>query len=189
MGLTIKKFMMFDLLVLTVMAIIADVLGYFASRQAFAFLYIALSIPVMLIAYIRWDIKALIIPVLIMVLHLILYRGGTFLAQSIYVLSILSTALSMIWFKFIRRDGIKDEFILLSTYYLTAYIALFMFHVLAMAVSGEIQWVTLIIRHSVNVILGWLILFIASKQQDLLVDMKAYLKRQIEERRQEEGRY
>ncbi len=185
---TIKKFMMFDLLTLCVIAIIVDVVGYFASRSDLVFLYVALSIPVMLIAYIRWDIKALVLPGVTILLHVILYRDDHILATMVYLLSIASTAVSMIWFKVFKRNRIKEEFLLLSLYYVSGYALMFLFQAYASHLMGEIQWLTLLIRHSVNFILGWIILFIASKQEDLLVDMKGYLLRSIEERKKEEGR-
>lgn len=188
MALTIKKFMIFDLIVLTIIAVVVDVVGFFASKTDLKFLYVALSFIVMMIAYIRWDFKALVIPVVIVILHMILYQGGTFVTQMIYALSIFSISLSMIWFKFVKRDQIKDEVLLLTGYFITGYLALFMLQAWASYVSGEVQWVTLLVRHSVNFILGWVVLFIASKQEDLLVGMKAYLLRSIEERKKEEGR-
>lgn len=186
---TIKKFMTFDLLVLTVIASIVDIVGYFASKTDLKFLYIALSVVVMMIAYIRWDYKAFVIPVVIVLLHLILYRGQTFWTSLVYASSIFSIGVSMIWFKIVKRDHIKQEVLLLTLYFMTGYISMFFLQALASYISGEVQWLTLIIRHSVNFILGWVIFMIASRQEDLLVDMKAYLLRSIEERRKEEGRY
>lgn len=188
MVLTIKKFMMFDLIVLTIIAIVVDIVGYFASQTDLKFLYVALSVVVMMIAYIRWDYKALVIPLVIAILHLILYKGGTFVTQMIYVISLFSTSLGMIWFKLVKRDQIKDEALLITGYFLTGYVSLFLIQALASYVSGDVQWVTLLIRHSVNAILGFVIFFMATKQQDLCVNMKAYLLRSIEERKKEEGR-
>ncbi len=183
---TIKKFMTYDLIVLTLMAIVVDIIGYFASQSDLVFLYVSLSIPVILIAYIRWGYKALVINLMIIVLHLILYRGIQVLPMIIYLVSLASISLSMIWFKITKKDGIKDEVLLITMYYLTAYLILFLLQALAQFVEGgEIQWITLLIRHSVNIILGWVILVIASKQQDLMVDMNTYLLKQIEERKKE----
>lgn len=188
-ALTIKKFMTFDLLVLTVIALIVDIVGYFASKTDLKFLYVALSFVVMLIAYIRWDYKAFIIPVVVTLLHFALYRGGTLLSNMVYAVSIFSVGSSMVWFKLAKRDEIKNEVLLLTLYYVTGYVIMFLFQALASSIVGEVQWETLLIRHSVNFILGWFIFFIASKQEDLLVNMKKYLLRSIEERRKEEGRY
>ena len=183
---TIKKFMTFDLLVLTIMAVVVDVIGYFASQSELVFLYVSLSIPVILIAYIRWGYKALVINLVIVVLHLILYRGIQVIPMMIYLISLLSISVSMIWFKFTKKNGIKDEVLLITLYFLTAYTTLFFIQALAQYVEGgEIQWVTLLIRHSVNIILGWVILMIASRQEDLMVDMNVYLLKQIQERKKE----
>jgi len=185
--LTIKKFMTLDLLVLTLLAVLVDVIGYFASLSDLVFLYVSLSIPVILIAYIRWGYKALVINLVIIILHLILYRGIQVLPMIVYLLSLGSISVSMIWFKLVKKNGIKDEVLLITLYFLTAYTILFLLQAFAQYLEGgEIQWITLLIRHSVNIILGWVILVIASKQQDLMVDMHSYLLKQIEERKKEE---
>ncbi|MDO9629540.1 MAG: hypothetical protein Q7I99_06535 [Acholeplasmataceae bacterium] len=183
---TIKKFMTFDLLVLSLMAVVVDVIGYFASQSDLVFLYVSLSIPVILIAYIRWGVKGLAINLVIMILHLILYRGIQVLPMIVYLISLASISISMIWFKITKKDHIKNEILLITVYYFTAYLTLFLFQALAQFLEGgEIQWFTLLIRHSLNIILGWVILVIASKQQDLMVDMKTYLLKQIKERKEE----
>jgi hypothetical protein len=179
--------MTFDLLVLTLLAVLVDVIGYFASLSDLVFLYVSLSIPVILIAYIRWGYKALVINLVIIILHLILYRGIQVLPMIVYLLSLGSISVSMIWFKLVKKNGIKDEVLLITLYFLTAYTTLFLLQAFAQYLEGgEIQWITLLIRHSVNIILGWVILVIASKQQDLMVDMHSYLLKQIEERKKEE---
>ncbi len=186
---TIKKFMTFDLLVLTLLAVLVDVIGYFASLSDLVFLYVSLSIPVILIAYIRWGYKALVINLVIIILHLILYRGIQVLPMIVYLISLASISVSMIWFKLVKKNCIKDEVLLITLYFLTAYTTLFLLQAFAQYLEGgEIQWITLLIRHSVNIILGWVILVIASKQQDLMVDMHSYLLKQIEERKKE-GKY
>ncbi len=183
---TIKKFMTFDLIVLTLLAVVVDVIGYFASQSDLIFLYVTLSIPVILIAYIRWGYKALVINLVIIVLHLIMYRGIQVIPMIVYLVSLASTSLSMIWFKLIKKDDIKDEVLLITLYFLTAYVALFLLQAFAQFLEGgEIQWFTLLIRHSVNIVLGWVILMIAARQQDLMVDMNTYLLKQIEERKKE----
>jgi hypothetical protein len=50
----------------------------------------------------------------------------------------------------------------------------------------EIEWIVLITRHGLNLILGWVILMIAKRQEDFMVDMEKYLLNQIKERQQEE---
>lgn len=183
---TIRKFMTYDLIVLTMMAIIIDVIGYFASRSALVFFYVSLSIPIMLIAYIRWGHHGLLINVVIASLHIILYRNYEWINLLLYAVSIGSVGLSMIWFKLIKKNQIKDEFMWLTLYYLTGYLSLFLFQILSQyLISGEIQWVTMTARHAINFLLGWLILFIASKQQDFMVDMRHYLLKAATERAKE----
>ena len=183
---TIKKFMTMDLMVLSIMAIVVDTIGYFASRSELVFFYISLSIPIMLIAYIRWGYKALVINGVVVVLHLILYGTSDLIATMLYALSLMSIGVALVWFKFVPKNAIKHEVLLITLYFLSAYTLLFFIQALAQYSIGlEVQWVTLFIRHMVNVVLGWVILMIASRQEDFMVDMKKYLLKQIEDRKDE----
>ena len=183
---TIKKFMTMDLIVLSILAIIVDVIGYFASKSDLVFFYISLSIPIMLIAYIRWGYKAFVINIVVLLLHLVLYGTTKVLGTMIYSISILSLAIAMVWFRIVSRSSIKKEVFLITLYFLTGYLTLFLMQALAQyAISKDVQWTTLIIRHAVNIVLGWVILMIASRQEDLMVDMHQYLLKQIEDRKDE----
>jgi hypothetical protein len=187
--LTIKKFMTYDILLLSFVAILVDVIGYFASRSDLVFLYMSLSLPVILISYIRWNYKALVINLLIIVLHFILYSQVVDLSFFIYLLSLLVTSFSMILFYVFKRNTIKDEVLKLLIYYLSAYLLMFLTQGLAQyLLNQDVQWITLIIRHSVNFIIGFVVLWIASRQEDLMIDMKSYLLKSIEERKKE-GNY
>jgi len=184
--LTIRKFMTIDLIVLSVMALVVDIIGYYASKSALVFFYVSLSIPIMMIAYIRWGIKGISINVLAILVYTVMYQNFDLVPMLLYAVSILSVALSMIWFKIVKKNHIKDEFLLLTLYYLTGYLSLFIIQAISqMIISNEIQWITLTARHSINFLLGWVILFIASKQQDFMVDMKAYLLKSIQDRKKE----
>ena len=183
---TIRKFRTVDLIVLTTIAIIIDVIGYFASRSDLVFFYVTLSIPIMMIAYIRWNYRGLIINVAAILVYTVLYRNFELIPFIGYTLSIMSLGLVMVWFKIVKRNHIKDEVLLLTLYFVSGYLVLFGIQVLTQyIISGDIQWITMITRHSINFILGWIIMLIASKQQDFMVDMDSYLRKQIEERKKE----
>ncbi len=183
---TIRKFMTIDLIVLSVMALVVDIIGYFASKSALVFFYVSLSIPIMMIAYIRWGIKGMFINVLAIIVYTIMYQNFDLVPMLLYAASVLSIGLSMVWFKFVKKNHIKDEFLLLTLYYLTGYLFLFIIQAGSqLIISNEIQWITLTARHSINFLLGWVILFIASKQQDFMVDMNLYLLKSIQDRKKE----
>jgi hypothetical protein len=184
--LTIRKFMTIDLIVLSVMALVVDIIGYYASKSALVFFYVSLSIPIMMIAYVRWGIKGISINVLAILVYTVMYQNFDLVPMLLYAVSVLSVAMSMIWFKIVKKNHIKDEFLLLTLYYLTGYLALFIIQAVSqLIISNEIQWITLTARHSINFLLGWVILFIASKQQDFMVDMNAYLLKSIQDRKKE----
>jgi hypothetical protein len=184
--LTIRKFMTIDLIVLSVMALVVDIIGYYASKSALVFFYVSLSIPIMMIAYVRWGIKGISINILAILVYTLMYQNFDLVPMLLYAVSVLSVAISMIWFRIVKKNHIKDEFLLLTMYYLTGYLALFIIQAVSqLIISNEIQWITLTARHSINFLLGWVILFIASKQQDFMVDMKAYLLKSIQDRKKE----
>ena len=183
---TIQKFRTIDLIVLSTIAVIVDVVGYFASQSALIFLYVALSTPIMMIAYIRWNYRGLIINIVSIILYTILYKNFELIPMIGYALSVMSIGLVMLWFKVIPKNQIKNEILTLTLYFVSGYVMLFMIQAFTQyLMSNEIQWITLIARHSVNFILGWIIMFIASRQQDFMVDMHGYLLKQIEERKKE----
>jgi len=184
--LTIQKFRTIDLIVLTTIAVIVDVVGYFASQSALVFLYVTLSTPIMMIAYIRWNYRGLVINIAAIFLYTILYRNFELIPMIGYALSVMSIGLVMLWFKIIDRNQIKNEILTLTLYFVSGYLLLFIVQALTQyIIANEIQWITLITRHSINFILGWIIMLIASRQQDFMVDMHGYLLKQIEERKKE----
>lgn len=183
---TIKKFRTIDLIVLTVIALVVDVIGYFASQGALIFFYVTLSTPIMMIAYIRWNYRGLIINVVAIMAYTILYGNFEVISLIGYALSVMSIGLVIFWFKIVNPSRIKDEVLILTLYYLSGYLLLFGFQILTQyIINGQIQWINMITRHSINFALGWVIMMIASRQQDFMVDMKTYLLRQIEERKKE----
>ncbi|MCF7931492.1 MAG: hypothetical protein K9L02_08295 [Acholeplasmataceae bacterium] len=181
---TIQKFRTIDLIVLSLIALIVDVIGYFASQGALVFFYVTLSTPIMMIAYIRWNYRGLIVNVVAILVYTILYKNFELIPLIGYTLSVMSIGLVMFWFKIVKPSRIKDEVLILTLYYLSGYLLLFGLQVVSQwIINGQVQWITMITRHSINFALGWVIMLIASRQQDFMVDMKTYLRRQIEERK------
>jgi ABC-type uncharacterized transport system YnjBCD permease subunit len=107
-----------------------------------------------------------------------------------YIISIFALGLSMVWFKITTKGQIRSEVLLVTLYFLTGYLALFFTQVLLQFwLFDTVEWIVLITRHGFNILLGWVILMIARHQEDFMVDMKAYLLRQIKERQEEEHIY
>lgn len=183
---TIAKYRMIDLIVLTILCVVVDTIGYFISQSDLLFFYVTLSTPILLIIYIRWHMYGLISTGVIAVLHLILYRNFELLSLVLYTLSIFGISIAMVWFKVINRNHIKDETLLLTLYFMTGYLAMFFIQVLTQYILfNQVEWIVLITRHAINFVLGWVILMIAKRQEDFMVDMKKYLLKQIKERKQE----
>lgn len=187
---TIAKYRLIDLIFLTIVAIIVDLVGFFASQKELIFLYVTLSTPIIMIIYVRWGAYGLYTNAVIAILHTILYRNFEFLPMLGYIVSIFALGSSMIWFKITTKPHIRSEVLLVTLYFLTGYLALFFTQVLLqMTLFDTIEWVVLITRHGFNLLLGWIILMIARHQEDFMVDMKQYLIRQAKERLEEERSY
>ena len=187
---TIAKYRLLDLIVLGVVAVIVDLIGFFASQKELIFLYVTLSTPILMIIYVRWGKYGLYVNGVIALLHTILYRNFDILPMLGYITSIFALSVSMVWFKITTKGQIRSEVLLLTLYFLTGYLALFFTQVLLQYwLFGTVEWIVLFTRHGLNIILGWVILMIARHQEDFMVDMKAYLLRQIKERQEEERIY
>ncbi|PKK86757.1 MAG: hypothetical protein CVV63_03820, partial [Tenericutes bacterium HGW-Tenericutes-8] len=106
---TIAKYRLIDLIVLTLLCVIIDVVGFFVSQSDLIFFYVTLSTPVLLIIYIRWDYRGLLSTLVVALLHIILYRNFDFLSLILYMASIMSISTAMIWFKLVGRNQIKQE--------------------------------------------------------------------------------
>lgn len=185
---TIKKFRMIDLAILTIIAIVVDVVGYFASSgDLFAF-YVMLSTPIVLIAYVRWKAPAIIMNFVLAVVHMLVYKiydPGLLLG---YSLGIMAISAAMLWFILIKPSNIRKNWIITILYFLTGYLAMFGVHVLTNVLLGEhVNWGSMFIRHGFNIALGIVVMIIAAVQKDLMVDMKENLLKQIKERQDEEN--
>lgn len=183
---TIAKYRLMDLMFLGFIALAVDLIGFFASQSDLLFLYVTLSTPILLIIYFRWGIYGLYVNGAVIVLHTILYRNFEILDMLGYALSILAIGVSMVWFKLTTKGQIRSEVLLLTLYFLTGYLAMFLIQVLVQFVLyDKIEWVILITRNAFNIIIGWVILMIARNQTDFMVDMRKYLLKQIKDREEE----
>lgn len=183
---TIAKYRKLDILVWSILCVLIDLIGFFASQKELIFFYVTLSTPILLIVYIRWGKWGLIPTAAVAVLHTLLFKNFEFLPMILYITSIFGLTLSMIWFKITRRNYIRDEPLLIILYFITGYIGLFGFQILSQFILfDKVEWSIMATRHALNIILGLVVLMIARRQEDFLVDMEKYLLKQIKERQQE----
>ena len=187
---TIAKYRLMDLMFLGIIALVVDLIGFFASQSDLMFLYVTLSTPILLIIYFRWGPYGLFVNGAVVILHTILYRNYEIMEMMGYAASIFAIGSAMVWFKITTKGQIRNEVILLTLYFLTGYLAMFFVQVIVQFVLyDKVEWVVLITRHAFNVLIGWVILMIARHQTDFMVDMRKYLLKQIKERNEEEHFY
>lgn len=187
---TIAKYRLMDLIFLGLVAVVVDLIGFFASQKELIFLYVTLSAPIILIIYFRWGVYGFFVNGVIALMHTILYQNFEILPMIGYFASIFALGSAMIWFKITSKSNIRSEVLLVTLYFLTGYLALFITQAMIQLVLFEtVEWIVLISRHGFNIILGWVIMMIARHQEDFMVDMKTYLLKQIRERQEEERIY
>ncbi|MCF7932891.1 MAG: hypothetical protein K9K93_06960 [Acholeplasmataceae bacterium] len=179
---TINKFRTFDLLILSVVAIVIDAViasfGLFGIR-----LFVALSFAVMMLGYVRWKKYALFMNALIaiahMIIHLLLKQDlSIVLAHGMAVMA-FSSALIILPIKSRTNTHTDDHLIILKALlcygvYLVAEWLLMLLFGQSVGILGHL------LNHSLNILLTLGLLLIMNHQEDLMTDMTSYLRKKAE---------
>ena len=178
-----RKFRTIDLLVLTTIAMVLDVvLGVFGLFGLW--LYVALSYPLILLCYIRWPKHAWMPNLAIALTHGLMYlllghEPLTVLAHGLSVMT-LSVAMLLTTWKPMRQRPIEVGHLLL--FYLAAYLVVWTSEWLLMLMFGyQVSLGGHAINHSLNVLLGLGLMVMMSRQKDLVVVMERYMREKDED--------
>lgn len=181
---TIQKFRNMDLIFLTVVAIISDLLlglfGLIGIR-----LFLSIAYPLTIICYIRWNKYGIFSNIAIMILHILLYgfinnAGWTIaILHSIAILG-FSSVLMMIHLTNQQHQKVSTQTYLLI--YLTGFLTVFfvewgLFNVF----NYKLNLINHGFNHIINFLFGLLIIFITSRQKDILINMNYYFKHKDKE--------
>ena len=179
---TIYKFRIIDLLILTSIGVLIDlVLGF--SGLFGLFTYISISMPLLCAMYIRWGKYAMFSNMTIALSQTIMFLviGESLLV----VLSHLIAVLSMMLIIPLRQTlGMNKETLSLLRiwmFYLMIYSVMFFTGwVMSLIFGVSISLANHGLNHTINIFLGLGLLAIMSRQKDLLTDMHQYLLTQAE---------
>lgn len=182
MVLTINKFRTFDLLILSVVAIIIDAViasfGLFGIR-----LFVALSYAVILLGYVRWKEYGLIANILVAIAHMVIHL---YLKQDIMIvlahgISVMafSAAILIMRFKNTLETKTDDHLVVIKA--ITCYLIYWLAEFILMSLFGQsVHLLGHAMNHSLNLLITTGLLIIMNHQEDLLTDMPSYLRRKDE---------
>ncbi len=182
---TIRKLRTIDLIIFFVIGAALDIVlglyGLFGIKS-----YLSVSIPLILLAYIRWGKYALFSNLGIAIVHLFLYDVdfAVGMAHAIAMLS-LAVALLILKMKSMQQTRIAFQYVVL--YYTLAYVTMFFVEwILLIVFKHEVLLASQALNHFFNFILGLGLLAIIAMQKELLVRMDPYLREKSEENHKHE---
>jgi membrane-associated HD superfamily phosphohydrolase len=166
---------MIDLLIFTAIGVIADAIiglnGFFGIR-----LYIALSVPLILLCYVRWKAFGLIPNLVIVIAHVLIYGANNpleiVIAHSIGMLSLSGALLFQKWKPFRTR---KIAFWAVIVYYLGTYLGMLAIEYLALVIlNAGYPFLNYAMNQILNLLLGLGLMIMIGHQKDMLVSMNLY---------------
>jgi len=171
-----------DLAIFTALGLIFDIiisqLGFFGILT-----YIAVSIPFLVLMYIRWGIYSLIPNAVIAITHLFIY-DASWLQRGANALSImsLSATLLIMRLKPYRTTRIPFSFVMLL--FALGYLVMFFLEWgLLQAFQETLSLANHALNHIFNFILGLGLMIVSALQKELTVHMDPYLREKSEENR------
>lgn|GEM_PF-3566907 len=193
---TLKKYRILDILILTVIAVIADVLsnlasGWISAQWIFP-MYIAPSIVFIVFIYIRWNYAGVFSHLGLLGVQMLLLRNELF-SNAWLLLAFIIGYLSIAWVLLLRpkqSNILRSRKKTLLIYFLaTLGIMITLESIVLMITPIDGTVVDLLFRHLVNFIMLLIVFMIAQRQKDFLTDMKSYLIKVEKERNEKEKNY
>lgn len=179
---SIEKYRLFDLCLLSVLAIVAEVMGELLSiRLPGAGYYISFSILVAIIAMIRWGAYGAVVYILASIPMVILHDGPLLENVLLFPFSYAFIVISSIFFKGFDRHRIKEDKLVLLLFMITAFLSVSVGKGLAMYfLVGDflksVAYYGLTQLFSGTIV--YLVLLVIRDRKGLLVDMNIHLREQ-----------
>ena len=184
---TKRGYKFFDLTMLTIIGLIIEGVLTFASNQTrFIVQGFSVSFVVLfsLIGMFRWNYLGVVPGLGCIIAAVIMQNSFTPNAYDFpliagNVVGVLSTLVSMIYLKKLTKEKIKSNFLFLIIYAFIGYASYFIGCSLIWSIFGRINlvdaFVLTVSRNLINILMSCIILIIANKVKDFLVDMDEYL--------------
>lgn len=174
---------MIDLLIFTAIGVIADVIiglnGLFGIQ-----LYIALSIPLILLCYVRWRTFGLIPNLIIVIAHVFIYIGNNpFEVVLAHAIGLLSLSGALLFLKWKPLQARKMAFWAVIVYYLGMYLGMLAIEYLSLVLlNAGYPFFNFAMNQILNLLLGLGLFIMIGHQKDLLVSMNLYFLEKASER-------
>ncbi|HRY77365.1 MAG TPA: hypothetical protein P5154_01230 [Candidatus Izemoplasmatales bacterium] len=185
---TIRKFRIIDLAILTAAGLLPDVLIPLIGLPRVG-VYVSISIPVILFCLVRWQRWGLLpLGILTLAQFLIGLWDNPATASLAHAAGMAGLSAGLLipskWF--IRpRTGFGK----VSLYYLTGYVSMVLLEwVIFPLLHGGIPLENVLLKHAFNFFLGYAIFAVIARQKDLLVPMEPYLREEARKREEEKMR-
>lgn len=183
---SLSKYRTIDLLIFTGIGVLLDVIigikGFFRIV-----LYLAISIPLILLCYVRWGKFGLLPNLVIIVVHNFLYAESLWINLG-HSLALLSLSLALFW---IRWEPLKKRRIPLwaiALYYLGCTLVMSLFEWSFWQIGPvSMPLVTYVANYGFNWLLGLGLTLVIGLQKDIYVPMMVYLKDVAEEKEKNKG--
>lgn len=180
---TIQKFRKLDLIVLTMVAVISDLLiAVFGILNISLFLSIAF--PIIILVYVRWHRYGVITHAAVILSHFVifgLFSDNGWLIALLHALAILGFVLSfLIIHKYGKKTYTSFQYIFFA--YVLGYLGFMLLSWGLYQMVAPINLLVIVVSHSINLLLGIGLLLLIQRQKVLLVNMVSYLLEKNEEK-------
>lgn len=180
-----NTFMIFDLIILTTIGVILEVLGIVVQVKFVSsptnFWFVSLTTVIILIAMFRWGFFGFFSYFFLTLATVITYSivGSISLIQYfIYLLGTAFVGINLLWFKIIRKDKMAKRLGYIVLYSLSGYILIALGRSL-IALFGGFSFNdtlrTFIFGEAFTIVIGIIIMIIVYHQKTILVDIDKYL--------------
>lgn len=180
---TFKKYKIVDIVVLTLIAILVDMISFWlmgtASGDGSFNFFVTPSIVLIMIIYIRWGSIGIVPNLIIAVIHSIVYQKELLVHYNRwipYLIGYMVIFLSILWKKLLGSVIINNRITMTALYILVNLTLMTVVEWSVALTLGSNEVIdTYIIRNLVNVFIALVAFIIATYQKGLVVDAKSYL--------------
>jgi membrane-associated HD superfamily phosphohydrolase len=184
--LSLSRYRNIDLLIFTVIAVVLDIViglqGFFRIL-----LYVAISIPLILLCYVRWGRYGLLLNMVIVIVHLFVY-AESFWINFGHSLALLSLSIALLFLKWKPMQRRKIPVWAIAVYFIGCYLFMSLVEWTIWHFSPvPMSMVNYLANYGFNMALGLGLSLIISLQKDLYVPMNLYLRELAEEKEKNKG--
>ncbi len=180
-----KKLLIIDFIVFGLLIIVIDTI--LAQQVLFGItLYVSISLPLLIVLYIRWEHYAVIMNLVVVILHMLIFKSP-WLVNVLHGLSFLLVISSLLITKLKPFKEEKIKLLYVSLLYLGLYIVTFFLEFGLLKIFLEANLQAMLLNHSLNIIIGFLIVLLMYFQKDMLINMNVYIKKESLENVKDDG--